>query len=155
MLDEKTEKEIDLFNKTYKPKVKNIEDVNSEIDIEGDVEEKSNKMFSYLIKNNETIKEELLPQAVSNIKDSLFEEKNKIDSKYDLTNPDQLIKAQEEFTTIFNEKIEEELNKSNEYKNIIKTYQNYVSKEAGIQTRKLTRTSLGLGDEETQGLLVF
>ncbi len=152
LLDEKTEKEIDLFNKTYKPKVKNIEDVNSEIDIEGDVEEKSNKMFSYLIKNNETIKEELLPQAVSNIKDSLFEEKYKIDSKYDLTNPDQLIKAQEEFTTIFNEKIEEELNKSNEYKNIIKTYQNYVSKEAGIQTRKLTRTSLGLGDEETQGL---
>ena len=152
LLDEQTEKEIATFNKNYKPRVKSIDEIGV-VDVESDVNDKATKMFSYLIKNNSTIKDELAPQALVNIQDDLFEEKSKIDSKYDLTDPDQLLKAQDEFSKIFNEKMDAELNKSDKYRNIIQTYQDQVTKEAGLQTRKLTRKSLGLGDEATQGLL--
>ena len=152
LLDEQTEKEIATFNKNYKPRIKSIDEIDV-VDVESDVNDKATKMFSHLIKNNSTIKDELAPQALVNIQDDLFEEKSKIDSKYDLTDPDQLLKAQDEFSKIFNEKMDAELNKSDEYKNIIQTYQDQVTKEAGLQTRKLTRKSLGLGDEATQGLL--
>ena len=150
MFDEKTDKEIDIFNKNYKPKTKDIDDI-GEFNVEEDVLEKSTAMLSSLVKNNAVIKDELVPKAIVNIYSDLEEEKKKIDSKYDLTNPDELLKAQSEFSNIFQEKMDIELNKSEEYKNIIKTYQDKVADQAGIQTRKLVRTSLGLDDEETQG----
>ena len=150
MFDEKTDKEINIFNKNYKPKTKDIDDI-GEFNVEEDVLEKSTAMLSSLVKNNAVIKDELVPKAIVNIYSDLEEEKKKIDSKYDLTNPDELLKAQSEFSNIFQEKMDIELNKSEEYKNIIKTYQDKVADQAGIQTRKLVRTSLGLDDEETQG----
>lgn len=148
LLEEKTEKDITIFKKNYKPKI-TIDDVGK--NIEESVKEEGYAMFSYLMNNNSTLKNELAPNALMSIREALEEERDKINSKYDLNNPDQLLKAQEEFTTIFNEKMDSELNKSDEYKQIINIYQEQVGKEMYGKTRGLTRKSLGLGDEETQG----
>ena len=154
LLEEESAKDIEKFNKIYRPKVENVEDI-ADKTVETDIADKAQSMFSYLMNNNKVIKNDLAPIALETIKDSLIVERDKINEKYDLNNSDDLLKAQQEFSVIFNKKMDEELNTMPEYRQIVDVFQREVGEEMQLETRKRYRADLGFEDEETQSILDY
>ena len=154
LLEEKSAKDIEKFNKIYRPEVENVEDIANKT-VETDIADKAQSMFSYLMNNNKVIKNDLAPVALETIKDSLIAERDKINEKYDLNNSEDLLKAQKEFSVIFNKKMDEELNNMPEYVQIVDVFQREVGEEMQLETRKRYRSDLGFEDEETQGMLDY
>ena len=154
LLEEESAKDIEKFNKIYRPQVENVEDI-ADKTVETDIADKAQSMFSYLMNNNKVIKNDLAPVALETIKDSLIVERNKINEKYDLNNSDDLLKAQQEFSVIFNKKMDEELNTMPEYRQIVDVFQREVGEEMQLETRKRYRADLGFEDEETQSILDY
>ena len=154
LLEEKSAKDIEKFNKIYRPEVENVEDIANKT-VETDIADKAQSMFSYLMNNNKVIKNDLAPVALETIKDSLIVERDKINEKYDLNNSEDLLKAQKEFSVIFNKKMDEELNNMPEYVQIVDVFQREVGEEMQLETRKRYRSDLGFEDEETQGMLDY
>ena len=154
LLEEESAKDIEKFNKIYRPNVENVEDIAGQT-VEIDIANKAQSMFSYLMNNNKIIKDDLAPLALETIKDSLIIERDKINEKYDLNNSEDLLKAQKEFSVIFNKKMDEELNNMPEYVQIVDVFQREVGEEMQLETRKRYRADLGFQDEETQGMLDY
>ena len=104
---EKIKQQVLEFDKTYTPS----KDLGFEIGFKDEGEEselvkdKSSKLFSYLIKNNTRLQEELAPEAVQVILPEVKEQRDEIFQKYDLSNADEAVKAQQEFDVYFNENL--------------------------------------------------
>ena len=147
---EKIKQQVLEFDKTYTPS----KDLGFEIGFKDEGEEselvkdKSSKLFSYLIKNNTRLQEELAPEAVQVILPEVKEQRDEIFQKYDLSNADEAVKAQQEFDVYFNEKLEEQLSKSSEYLGIMNDIKETTGQAAASQFRNLQRQALGYEGSE-------
>ena len=142
---EKMKKQVLEFDKTYVPS----KDLPFEIGFKEKGEEselvkdKSSKLYDYLIKNNTQLQEKFIPETIQIILPEVKIERDKIFKKYDLSTTNGAIKAQEEFETYFNKKLEGELSKSSEYLSIMNDIKNTTGQAAVSQFRGLQRQALG------------
>ena len=147
----KERKKIEEFEKTYQVD-------SSKVDLkDGKTEDllvdKADSLYNHLVKENPYISKIAIPEAFKNIENILIEKRNEISTKYDLSDPDQTLKAQEEFSVYFANEMQGELEKNDQYKSNVRVIKREIGETLNVDERRIQRAKLGLGDEETQGLL--
>tara|TARA_R100000935_G_scaffold47562_1_gene71663 strand:+ start:2647 stop:10464 length:7818 start_codon:yes stop_codon:yes gene_type:complete len=148
-------KKIKQFNKKYKVDesllVKDVLENSEKDDKSLVIADKASQMYSYLIGENKLITDKLVPAAVLEIKEDLVIKKEDLSKKYDFNNPDQVLKAEQEFNEYLNKKLDSKLSEDPRYNDTLDIIKQEISNDLDIDIRKIQRAKLGLEDEETQG----
>ena len=147
----KERKKIEKFEETYQVD-------SSKVDLkDGKTEDllvdKADSLYNHLVKENPYISKIAIPEAFKNIENILIKKRNEISTKYDLSDPDQTLKAQEEFSVYFGNEMQGELEKNDQYKSNVRVIKREIGETLNVDERRIQRAKLGLGDEENQGLL--
>ena len=146
------DKQIEQFDKTYQRKTDKFDLSEDDFKEEGEddlvVSDRAEALKIYLIKNNKTIQQDLVPAAMEEIMPDIKIERANIFQKYDLDDPDDALKAQEEFSDYINLKLNENLSKNPEYVTIMKSISQETGKDAFNLFRKRQRSALGMKDTD-------
>ena len=144
------DKQIQEFDKTYQRKTDKFDlsedDFKKEEEDDAVVSDRAEALQVYLIKNNKTIQQDLVPTAMEEIMPDLKIERENIFKKYDLYDPADALKAQEEFSDYINLKLDENLSKNPEYVTIMQSIGKETGKDAFNLFRKRQRSALGMED---------
>ena len=144
------DKQIQEFDKTYQRKTDKFDLTEDDFKEEGEddvvVSDRAEALQVYLIKNNKTIQQDLVPTAMEEIMPDLKIERENIFKKYDLYDPVDALKAQEEFSDYINLKLDENLSKNSEYVTIMQSIGKETGKDAFNLFRKRQRSALGMED---------
>ena len=101
---QRNENKVIDFNKSYE----GVSDGNiSEEEQRSLATEKGTKLFNKLMRNDEVINRVLIPEAAVSLQPQLEKERDRLVKKYNVDDPEQAVKAMEDYEKFFNDKMQE------------------------------------------------
>jgi len=140
---QRNENKVIDFNKSYE----GVSDGNiSEEEQRSLATEKGTKLFNKLMRNDEVINRVLIPEAAVSLQPQLEKERDRLVKKYNVDDPEQAVKAMEDYEKFFNDKMQESLNSNNTYNQIMEANSDLASEASTDELRTLGRKALGIDE---------
>ncbi len=140
---QRNKSKIDKFNKDYKGVA---DDTITDEEQRSLATEKGTKLFNELMKNDEVINRVLIPEAAVKIKPELEKERIRLAAKYNVNDPEEAVKAMEEYEKFFNDKMQGYLNNNNTYNQILEANTDLALDVSTDELKTLGRKALGIDE---------